>query len=301
MRMTLMACLFASFVTQAFAADVAIDTAAGPVTLPDDPKKLAVYDIAAADTLNALSVTINGVPEKLYVGYLDAVRTAAQPIGTLFEPNLEALATLAPDVIVVGSRSSEKAKALSQIAPVIDMTISGNGIVGQARARLTAFGKLFGREAEAADLSAKLDTRIAEVRQAVAGKGKALIILTNGGKISAFGSGSRFGWLHEDLGIPQAAEGLDAKSHGMAISFEFIAETNPDWLLVVDRGAAIGQAREAAKATLDNALVAKTTAAQKGQIIYLDPAPLYIAGGGITSMNLTIDEILAAFATGQDG
>lgn len=61
-------------------------------------------------------------------------------------------------------------------------------------------------------------------------------------------------------------------------SFEFIAETNPDWPIFFDRGTATGEGASAA-ATLDNVTVAGTTAAQKGRIVMPNSAPVYIAGG----------------------
>ena len=128
------------------------------------------------------------------------------------------------------------------------------------------------------------------------GKGNGLILLTNGGKMSAYGAGSRFGWLHEATGMPEAVEGLSAAQHGEPVSSEFIRDADPDWLFVIDRGAAIGREGEAAQATLDNPLVQGTKAGQAGQILYLDPAPLYLAGGGLRSMKVTLDEITQAFA-----
>ena len=44
------------------------------------------------------------------------------------------------------------------------------------------------------------------------------------------------------LGLTEAAPGLKVDTHGAAISHEFIAEANPDWLFVVDRGVAVGEA-----------------------------------------------------------
>ena len=107
------------------------------------------------------------------------------------------------------------------------------------------------------------------------------------------------GWLHGALELPEAHPGLTAEAHGHAISFEFLAETDPDWLLVIDRGAAIGAEGEAAAATLDNPIVARTKAAQQGHIVYLDAGPLYIAGGGAGSMIHTLDEIVAAFSKSE--
>ncbi|TDQ57570.1 iron complex transport system substrate-binding protein [Phaeovulum veldkampii DSM 11550] len=215
---------------------VTISTARGPVTLPERPATLAVFDVAAADTLAALGVPVAGLPEKLYVDYL---APAATQIGTLFEPDLEALSTLAPDLIVVGARSAAQFEAVAQVAPTLDMSISAD-VVGDARARLAAYGTLFGKEAEAKALAAALNARIAQVQAAAKGKGDALIVLTNGPKISAYGRGSRFGWIHDTVGLPEAYPALKPEVHGDAISFEFIAEVDPDWLIVVDRGAATG-------------------------------------------------------------
>lgn len=284
-----------AFSAPAFAADVTVDTATGPVTLAGSPAKVAVLDVAAIDTLTALSVMPVAVPDNLYVSYLDQVAASAAPAGTLFEPDLEALANAAPDLIIAGGRSSTQIEPLSQVAPTIDMTI-WEDVPGEARARIAAYGTLFAKEAEAAALLADFDAKLAAVKAASAGKGRALIVLTNGTKIAAYGKGSRFGWLHTAFDIPEAFENLDPATHGDAISFEFIAETNPDWLIVVDRAAAIGEEAASAEATLNNPLVAGTTAWEKGQVIYLNSTNIYIAGGGYTSMTGTMDELLAAFS-----
>ncbi|HBD91929.1 MAG: iron ABC transporter substrate-binding protein [Rhodobacteraceae bacterium GWE1_64_9] len=283
----------AAFALPALAADVTIATARGDVTLAAKPATLAVFDIAALDTIAALGVMPAGVPDKLYVNYLAEVGASAAPVGTIFEPNLEALANLGPDLIVIGSRSSTQGEALAPLAPTIDMTI-GADLVADARARVLAYGSLFGREDKAAELVAALDAKLAAVQAAAAGKGRALILMTNGPKVAAYGKGSRFGWLHSTLNLPEAHENLNPETHGDAVSFEFIAETNPEWLIVVDRAAAIGEA-SSAQATLDNPLVKGTIAGTKGQIIYLNPTPLYVAGGGYTSVMGTLDELLAAF------
>lgn len=277
----------------AFAEDVTIATARGDVTLAVAPEKVAVLDVAAIDTLQALGVLPDGMPDPIYVDYLGAVSAQAQPVGTLFEPDFEALATMAPDLIIAGGRSSTQVDALAPIAPTIDMTI-WEDVAGQGRDRIAAYGKLFGKEDKAAELTAALDAKIAQVKAAVEGKGRALILMTNGPKISAYGKGSRFAWLHETLGLAEAHENLNPETHGDAVSFEFVTEVNPDWIIVIDRSAAIGEPGSA-MATLDNPLVMGTTAGQKGQIVLLSSTPIYIAGGGYTSLTTTLDEMLAAF------
>ncbi|MBD3838623.1 ABC transporter substrate-binding protein, partial [Brevundimonas sp.] len=167
-------------------------------------------------------------------------------------------------------------------------------VVGDLRARLAAYGSLFDKGDAAAILTATLDDEIAAVQAEAKGRGTALILLTNGPKISAYGRGSRFGWLHTALGIPEAYPNLTPETHGDAISFEFIAEVDPDWLFVIDRGAAIGAGGASARETLDNPLVAGTKAAQNGHIVYLDAGSVYVAGGGYTALMTTLEQMRAA-------
>lgn len=81
------------------------------------------------------------------------------------------------------------------------------------------------------------------------------------------------------------------------MSFEFVAEANPDWLLVIDRGAAVGQGGEAAAATLDNPLIAGTTAGKAGQIVYLDGSAMYLASGGVQSLSGALTQLTQAFGS----
>ncbi|MFN3209328.1 MAG: ABC transporter substrate-binding protein [Roseovarius sp.] len=133
------------------------------------------------------------------------------------------------------------------------------------------------------------------VKAAAAGAGRTLIVMTNGPKVSAYGASGRFGWLHTAFGLEEAAEEVSASDHGEAISFEFIRQTDPDVILVIDRSAAIGDVKTA-QATLDNALVRETTAWRTGRVIYLESAPIYIAAGGVQALNATLDQMIAAFS-----
>lgn len=88
-------------------------------------------------------------------------------------------------------------------------------------------------------------------------------------------------------------EDLDVSTHGQNVSYEYIAENNPDYLFVVDRDAVVnGEA--AAKQTIENDLVKETTAFKEDQIVYLDPDIWYLSGGGLTSVQMMVDEIDSA-------
>lgn len=281
----------------ASAMDVA--TAQGTVAVDDVPKTIAVYDMAALDTLDRLGIRPAGVPDKLYVPELEPIKAGATVVGTLFEPDLEALSALGPDLVIVGGRSAAKADVTAKVAPTIDMTIDGDDLFGQAKLRLETYGDLFGKVEEAKAIAGELDAKLAAARAAVAGKGTALIVMTNGPKVSSYGPGSRFGWVHAALGLPPAIAEIETATHGEAVSFEFIREANPDWLLVLDRAAAIGSSEQAAKVTLDNELVASTTAWKKGQVVYLPAPDFYIAAGGVQSLERVLATITEAFSAAK--
>lgn len=281
--------------TAVAAQSVTIETAQGAVSFDAIPQSVAVFDVSAVDTLDALGIMPSGTISNLYVGYLDDVSAQAEVIGSLFEPDFEAVNALAPDVVIVGGRSASQLEPMSQIATTIDMTIWGDDIIAQVEASLAAYGALFGKEAKAAEIAADFTAAKNAAIAAAEGQGSALIVMTNGPTISAYGAGSRFGWLHTALGIPEAVEGVDEAVHGEAISYEFIHEANPDWLIVIDRVAAIGAEGESAQQTLDNELVADTNAWKNGNVIYLNSANIYIAGGGVQSIQSVFEAITAAF------
>lgn len=274
-------------------------TARGPVAVDNVPKTVAVFDVAAIDTLTRLGIPLAGLPDKLYVPELEPLKAGAAPVGTLFEPDLEALSALAPDLIIVGSRSASKADVTAKVAPTIDMTIDGDDLFEQAKQRLAAYGDLFGKQVEAKAVADELDARLAAAKAAVAGKGKALIVMSNGPKVSTYGPGSRFGWVHAALDLPAAVNEIETATHGEAVSFEFIRQANPDWLLVLDRAAAVGSNEQAARVTLDNELVAETTAWKKGQVVYLPAPDFYIAAGGVQSLERVLATITQAFAAAK--
>ncbi|MBY6092446.1 siderophore ABC transporter substrate-binding protein [Maritimibacter alkaliphilus] len=278
----------------AVAQEVTFDTAAGPMTLDAKPETIIALDLPAVDTLTALGVTLAGVPTPLYVDYLSDIEAPAA--GTLFEPNYELIAATQPDLIIAGGRSQAQVEPLSQIAPTADMTL-GFDAVADGRARLATYGKLTGTEAKAAELDAALEAKLEKARALVADHGNALILMTNGPKLSVYGKDSRFGWIHSELGWPQAVEDIDGSSHGEAVSFEYLAKANPDTLIVVDRAQAIGADDANARTTLDNELVHGTKAWQSGRVIFLPAADSYIAGGGIQSLNRTLDVLIGALET----
>lgn len=258
---------------------VSIQTVRGNVELPVNPEPIAVYDMTLMQNLKALEVPVAGLPAKMRLENLRIKDAPSTDIGTLFEPNLEALHALKPKAIMVGSRMVEKYDQLSQIAPTLDMTLDTANAYESSKQRLADLGKLYNKSDKAQALQQDIDKAIADAKSATQGKGNGLVIVVNGNKMSAFGTKSRFGFVHNDFGVPQADSNIADSRHGQPVSFEYLQKTNPDWLFVLDRTSAIGEEGIGAKAVLDNPLMHQTKAWKNNQIVYLS-ADSYLAFGG---------------------
>lgn len=274
---------------------VTVQTARGEAVVPKNPQNVAVYDLGALDTLTALGVPVGATVDKSMLPYLQGAFDKAQHVGTLFEPNYEALGAFKPQLIIIGSRTSKAAQQLNEIAPTIDMTADTKNLRTSAEERIDAYAQIFGKQAEADKLKADINQAFDAARTAAQGKGKGLVIIVSGGKLSAQSPTSRLGgWLHQDIGLPPVDANMKEGSHGMPISFEYIKEKNPDWLFVLDRSAAIGEEGKAAKDVLDNSLVAESTAWKKGQVVYLDSSA-YLAAGGAQQLQTVAKQAAEAF------
>lgn len=274
---------------------VTVKTARGDTVVPKNPQNVAVYDLGALDTLTALGVPVGATIDKSMLPYLQGAFDKAQHVGTLFEPNYEALGAFKPQLIIIGSRTSKAAQQLNEIAPTIDMTADTKNLRTSAQERIDAYAQIFGKQAEADKLKADINQAFDAARTAAQGKGKGLVIIVSGGKLSAQSPTSRLGgWLHQDIGLEPVDIAMKEGSHGMPVSFEYIKEKNPDWLFVLDRSAAIGEEGKAAKDVLDNPLVAESTAWKKGQVVYLDSSA-YLAAGGAQQLQTVAKQAAEAF------
>lgn len=275
---------------------VEVTDAQGTRDLPERPQTVVVFDLAALDTLDALGVAVKGVPDWAMTGDLEKFRgDGYAKVGSLFEPDFEAVAALEPDLIVIGGRSQKHFAALSEIAPVLDLTPDNDDFRGSVKRNAETIGKLFGKEAEVAERLRTLDATTAHLREMTADQGRGLVVLTTGGKISAYGPGSRFSEIHDLYGLAAADPTIEATTHGQVISWEYILKVNPDWLIVIDRDAAIGKAETPARALLDNELVNRTRAAQASHVVYLDPVAMYLTSSGLRAEQAIVDSFVAAF------
>jgi iron complex transport system substrate-binding protein len=196
-----------------------------------------------------------------------------------------------PDVIFISARQAELYEEFADIAPTVFVELDYANYMESFKKNMNLIGKIFGKEDVVASEIEEINAGIEALKEkTTALNKKGLILLANEGKVSAYGPGSRFGIIHDVFGFGAADEGIEVSTHGQSITFEYVLETNPDVLFVIDRNTAVG-ADAAAKDTIENELVQKTTAFKEGKIIYLEPNNWYLSGGGLQSMKVMMSEI----------
>lgn len=284
----------------AAAQGIRVEHQQGETLLSGTPQRVVVQDMAVLDILDALGVdAVIGVPGTGLPDYLQ--HYGSEPYvktGSLQEPDYETISAARPDLVIVASRSRTALPELSAIAPTIDLSVDNTNLVEGVKENIATLGRIFNREARAAQLIADLDAKFSELRSRTAEAGTAVVLVTNAGRLGVYGANSRLSWLFSEAGFSPVMDEVDDRFHGGdAVSFEFILEADPDWLLVVDRDAGVaGGDSGAARALLDNALVRQTKAWREGQVVYLDPVPAYVVMHGYTSVTRLVDQVLDAVA-----
>jgi iron complex transport system substrate-binding protein len=277
------------------AGTVSVTDATGQaVEVPSSPARVVVFDMSLLDSLDTLGAPVVGLPKQNVPEFLAEYRDARfADVGTLFEANLEAVNAADPDLILVAGRSSELKDDLSPIAPTLDMTMDSTRLMADYERNARTLGTVFGKTPSVERILGDLNTSITETKGLAANAGRGLILLTSGTEATAYGPGSRFGIIHDVLGVQPAIPDVETATHGEAISFELVAQTNPDRMFVVDRDAATGNPANAQQ-VLDNELVTGTTAWRTGDVTYLDPTRWYIASGGLSTLPASVEEVRAS-------
>lgn len=299
------------------------------VTVPYDPERIAILDLAALDIIDNIGMGNRVVGSAdTSIDYLSdyADNEDIVNLGTIKEADLEAVMACEPEVIFIGGRLSASYDALSEIAPVIYLeTDTEIGLVESVSNNAKKIASLFGLESEIDEKVAGFSERIAALQEVAEGK-TALVGMTTSGSFNLLGNDGRCSIIgveigfnnltasssnsSEESGRGQSSEGAQnteatqstenagqgngaGSPHGNESSFETVVAENPDYIFVMDRDSAIGtEGAQLAKEIMENELVMGTDAYKNGNIVYLEnPAVWYTAEGGITSLDTMLSDL----------
>lgn len=285
-----MICMFmlmGSAIAVAETATVEITDIFGSVTVPVNPKNVVALDNRTFETLSDWGIELAAAPkgvmpsDSVYVS-----NDAVQDIGTHNDPNLEIIAAVNPELVIVGQRFAsryDEIKALVPNAAVInlnfdvsvDADVPGDNLVNGLKNSTVALGQIFDKNEEAAQLVSDFEAVIERTKAAYNGADTVISVVVSGGEIgfSAPRSGRVWGPMYDVFGWVSALEvdGASSDHQGDDISVEAIAQSNPDWIFVLDRDAATSAAADAVPAqdVINNSpALQNTTAVSQGQIVY---------------------------------
>ncbi len=268
-------------------ATVQITDAHGTVTVPVNPKNVVSLDSRTFETLASWGVKLAAVPKDVMPANSPYIKDeSVKNVGNHREPNLEIIAAVQPDLVIVGQRFGGFYEDIKKIVPnavVIDLNFDvsesaaapGKNLIKGFKDNTISLGKIFNKNSEAEKLIAALDKAIENAKSTYNGTDKVMSVIVSGGNIgfSAPHSGRVWGPLYEIFGWAPALEvsGATSDHQGDEVSVEAIAQTNPDWLFVLDRDASIASTTGAVPAQdviTHSPALKKITAVTKNQIVY---------------------------------
>lgn len=296
----------AAILTLASCGTAATDSAAGPeaatssVTIEDNngshTVNMPAKSIVATDNRTFQTLSSWGV--KLSAGAVTLMPSTSPykndssivNLGNHREPNLEAVVAVNPDLIINGQRFAKYQDDFKKLAPNATVVTldprEGQPLDEELKRQTTVLGELFGKPTEAKNLNADLDASIARAKAAYNKDQKVMAVITSGGKIgfSAPSKGRTLGPVYDILGLTPALEVKDSSTdhQGDDVSVEAIAKSNPDWILAMDRDAAVSaddpKYVPANEVLSQSPALKNVTASKNSNIVYM-PADTYTNEG----------------------
>lgn len=273
---------------------------ATPIELevPYNPQRVAILDMSVLDMMDnwGLGNQVVGMAKSSSLDYLASYfdNEDIVNLGTLKEVDMEALMAVEPDIIFIGGRLSSQYDALSEIAPVVYLATDYEiGLIESIKKNATTVASIFGVEDMANEKFADFDSRIAALSEFSAGK-TAVVGMVTSSNFNTLGNDGRCSIIGREIGFENLANDVNS-THGNESSFELLVSLNPDYIFVLDRDSAIGtEGAKLAEEVMNNELVAKTTAGENGDIVYLTPTVWYLAEGGLTATDIMLQDLESA-------
>jgi iron complex transport system substrate-binding protein len=273
------------------ATTVQVEDNNGTHTVEVPAASVVALDNRTFETLDAWGIELSAAAVSLMGGQFSySEDDSVIDLGNHREPDLEGIVAVQPDLVVSGQRFTQYDEQIAELVP--DATIlnleprDGEPFDEELRRQVTVLGEVFGKQDEAAQLVADFDAAIERAAAAYDDADSVMAVTTSGGEIGylAPGVGRTLGPVFDILGLTPAleVEGSTDDHQGDDISVEAIAASNPDWILVMDRDAAVAADdpgfSPAADIIENSEALTGVTAVQQDQIVYM-PADTYTNEG----------------------
>lgn len=276
------------------------------VEIPAGVEDVVALEWVAVEHLQTVGIAPVGVAD--VAGYTDWAGTGApledEPtdVGTRIEPSIDAIAGLAPDLIVAVAGRDEGAYAdLEAIAPVLVLQgADAADPIGTMYADLRLVGEAVGAADAAETAITDYEAHIAEVATAVEEAGLAGTPLAhmdgyeNGGQVEIrpYAEGAQLPAVFESIGFTNAWPGEGDAQYGLGVTDVEGLSVLPDDAHIVYM--TVGDRDVFTQDLADNAIFQELPTVQAGDVHRL-PDGIWLFGG-VHSMAAYADALLAALA-----
>jgi len=220
----------ASAANLANAANVLTDHFGRRVSIPDHPKRIISLAPSLTETLFALGVGDRVVGVTDYCDY-PAEASSRPKIGGMINPNLERLAALHPDLVLI-TKEGNRRDTLNAIEHLnIPIFAIETARLEDISRMFRDVGRAIGKAAAGASMAAALDQRVARVHSAVAGQpARRVLMVVWLQPMVTVGHGT---FLSDMLDRAGAVSIADTESQPWPkLSVEEIVRSDPDYIVV---------------------------------------------------------------------
>lgn len=264
-----------------------VEHAMGETEFDAVPERIVVLDSPMMDALVALDITPVGAPEigpgRGFPGYLADDLDGTESIGYIAEPDVDAIANLAPDLII-GSKVRHEAlyEELSAIAPTVFSEDTGTNWTEQAELTAAAVNQSDKMD----ELIGEVEARAAEVGEAVGAEGTtASIVRFRADNFRLYGPSTFSGSLLTDMGFDLGEREWNEYSM-MELSPELYEQIDGDVVFYMSPGGDPSATTQAQITELWGALPG--VAGDKAFEVEDDT---WMVGIGVIGANLVIDQV----------
>lgn len=229
-------------------ATVEIEDNNGTQTVNVPPESVVALDNRTFETLSDWGVELSAGAVSLMPETIDYTQDdSILDVGSHNEPDLESIVAAEPDLVVNGQRFSQYQDDIAELVPEAPILVldpeEGEPFDAELKRQTEVLGEVFEKQDEAAQITDEFDAAVERVDTAYDEGETVMAVTTSGGEIGylAPGVGRTLGPVFDIFGLTPALEVDDASDdhQGDDISVEAIADSDPDWILVMDRDAAV--------------------------------------------------------------
>jgi len=263
-----------------------VKDAYGDVEVPENPKRIVVLDIGALDNLLELGIKPIGAPSILsagdpYPAYLKGT-DGIENIGSVNEPNLEAIDALKPDLII-GNKDAHEAirDQLKQIAPTV--FVESLGVTWKANLLLHA--ESVNKQEAGKKLLEDYQQKIEELKSKLAGAEAIQVSLfrPRADKIQIYLKDTFAGSIMSEAGIIRPAAQSD-EGFSKDLTEEQMADLDGDVMLWFNR-------EESAFAKLESSPLWATLEGVKINRVHPVDWEYWMSGLGIQAVNKVVNDL----------